>query len=297
MKKKNPLGKSLSEIIAQTQLSINTDIKKIIDDAIIEPISHKTKENKVVKQNLTNQVHSLELSVVGQLLKDKREEKLLSVEYISRNLCLQRSIIESIEHGNWGDLPHIVYVKGYVRKYAELLGNYDQILPYINENQLEKDNEKLNNKKNDKIEKDIKHFSTHKRTSKTIYIYSAIIILILGFFIFDKTQKDRSEISKLETAVQVSNNINDGNSKRNIPDFIDTKKLMITCNERTWINVIIDDTEKKEFMLKPQEVVMFNAKEKFDLLIGNAGGVKLILNGKDIGFTGENGQVKRVILP
>jgi cytoskeleton protein RodZ len=297
MKNKNPLGKTLSEIIAQTKFSINTDLK-IINNINIESVSQiKIREKKADRQNLINQAHPLELDVIGQLLKDKREEKLLSVEYISNNLCLQRSLIESIERGNWENLPHIVYVKGYIRKYSELLGIYDQILPYIVENHLDKDTEKSNNNINNKIEKKIKNFSTHKRTPKTIYIYSAIIILILGFFIFDKTQKDISEISKLETAVQVANNINNGDSKKNIPDFIDTKKLMITCHERTWISAIIDDTEKKEFMLKPQEVVMFNAKEKFDLLIGNAGGVQLILNGKDIGFTGENGQVKRVTLP
>jgi len=284
MKNKNPLGKSLSEIIAQTKYSANADFKIVSDNQ---------SERKAVKQNMLNQSHLLELSVIGQLLKDKREEKLLSIEYISNNLCLQKSLIESIEDGNWANLPHIVYVKGYIKKYSKLLGNYDQILPYIVENKSCVDNEKTNNK----IEKKIKHFSTRKRTHMTIYIYSAIIVLILGFFIFDKTQKDRSEISKLENAVQIANNINDGDNKRNIPDFIDAKKLLITCHERTWISAIIDDTEKKEFMLKPQEVVMFNAKEKFDLLIGNAAGVKLILNGKDIGFTGENGQVKRVTIP
>jgi hypothetical protein len=297
MKNKNPLGKSLSEIISQTKISINTDLK-IINDIKIESVSqNKARERNIDKQNLKNHAHPLELSVIGHILKDKREKNLLSIEYISNNLCLQRSLIESIENGSWENLPHIVYVKGYVRKYAELLGIYDQILPYIVDNQLEKDVEKSNNLKNNKIKKKIKLFPTHKRTPKAIYIYSVIIILILGFFIFDNTQKDRSEISKLETAVQVANNINNSDNKSSIPDIIDTKKLMITCHERTWISAIIDDKEKKEFMLKPQEVVMFNAKEKFDLLIGNAGGVKLILNGKDIGFTGENGQVKRVTLP
>jgi hypothetical protein len=297
MKNKNPLGKSLTEIIAKTKISSDANLK-INNDTKIESVKqNKVSESKVIKQNLINHAHPLELSAIGQLLKNKREEKLLSIEYTASNLCLQKSIIESIEHGNWGNLPHIVYVKGYVRKYAEFLGIYDQILPYIVENQIEKNAEKSNNQRGNKIENKIKFFSTQKKMPKTIYIYSAIIILILGFFIFEKTQKDISEISKLETAVQVANNINNNDNKRSIPDIIDTKKLLITCHERTWISAIIDDTEKKEFMLKPQEVVMFNAKEKFDLLIGNAGGVKLILNGKDIGFTGENGQVKRVTLP
>ena len=77
---------------------------------------------------------------------------------------------------------------------------------------------------------------------------------------------------------------------------LETKKLTIACQERTWVRVIIDGTETKEFMLNPDEVVMLDAKECFDLLIGNAAGVRLIYNGKDVGFTGEAGEVKRINL-
>ncbi|MGA3173672.1 MAG: RodZ domain-containing protein [Syntrophorhabdales bacterium] len=74
------------------------------------------------------------------------------------------------------------------------------------------------------------------------------------------------------------------------------KKLMIACQERTWVAIMIDGSERKEFTLNPEEVVVLSANEKFDLLIGNAGGVKLYYNGKDVGFSGESGQVKRVTL-
>jgi len=77
---------------------------------------------------------------------------------------------------------------------------------------------------------------------------------------------------------------------------LETKKLMIACRERTWVRILIDGSETKEFMMNPDEVVMFNAKDKFDLLIGNAGGVKIFYNGKDTGFTGEDGEVKRINL-
>ncbi|MCK7480657.1 MAG: DUF4115 domain-containing protein [Candidatus Moduliflexus flocculans] len=43
-------------------------------------------------------------------------------------------------------------------------------------------------------------------------------------------------------------------------------------------------------------MIILNAKDRFDLLIGNAGGVKLILNGKDTEFTGKSGEVKRIKL-
>ncbi|HEX2965519.1 MAG TPA: DUF4115 domain-containing protein [Syntrophorhabdaceae bacterium] len=74
------------------------------------------------------------------------------------------------------------------------------------------------------------------------------------------------------------------------------KKLMISCQERTWVSVVIDDNEKKEFMLNPEEIVILNARSNYDLLIGNAAGVKLILDGKDVEVSGMSGEVKRVKL-
>jgi hypothetical protein len=75
------------------------------------------------------------------------------------------------------------------------------------------------------------------------------------------------------------------------------KKLTIVCQERTWVRIAIDGLKQKEFMLKPEQVVQLNAKQNFDLLIGNAGGVKLFYNGKDTGFVGKDGEVKRISLP
>jgi len=79
--------------------------------------------------------------------------------------------------------------------------------------------------------------------------------------------------------------------------FSEPKKLTIACQETTWMKIVIDGQEEKEFMLKPEEVVTIEAKDNFDLLIGNAGGVKLLLNGKDTGFSGEDGEVKHIRLP
>ena len=75
---------------------------------------------------------------------------------------------------------------------------------------------------------------------------------------------------------------------------LETKKLTIACQEKTWVRIVIDGAQVKEFLLNPEEVVTLDAKEGFDLLIGNAAGVKLIYNGKDVGFTGQAGEVKHI---
>jgi hypothetical protein len=78
--------------------------------------------------------------------------------------------------------------------------------------------------------------------------------------------------------------------------ILETKKLTISCQEKTWVRIVIDGTETKEFLLNPEEAVTLDAKECFDLLIGNAAGVRLIYNGKDVGFTGQAGEVKHINL-
>jgi len=144
-------------------------------------------------------------------------------------------------------------------------------------------------------------------------------LLALGFFVYDRVEKDRAVASKTEAAQRVSDTATvqketpapsvrpvsevstvttekNSEEKSSLSAMSEPKRLMITCHERTWISAVIDGTEKKEFILSPHEIIVLNAKERFDLLVGNAGGVKLILNGKDTEFSGKSGEVKRVDL-
>jgi hypothetical protein len=314
VKKRDPLGKSFSSIMESSNKT---------NEIILEPFEKPVSEKNVMKKvqasahdknikggiiqktlpvvNADETLKIFELDKVGQILQQKREGKGLCTADVAKTLCFRKSIIEAIESGNWDNLPHKVYVKGYVRKYASLLGVDEDIALYMTDKCQEAVVVDLPQDKKTQERKQYKHipreiFSKMPKMPKTAFIYTAIVMVIVGYFIFDAMHKDQATTSKLENAVHVANNANSRDEKKNIPQITDTKKLMITCHERTWISVIIDGTEKKELMLKPEEVVMLNAKEKFDLLVGNSGGVSIFLNGKDTGFAGEKGQVKRITL-
>ena len=62
-----------------------------------------------------------DLCRIGELLRQTREEKGLSFEEVSEALFIRKRVIGAIEAGDWGNLPHPVYVKGYVTQYAALL--------------------------------------------------------------------------------------------------------------------------------------------------------------------------------
>ncbi|MBW1700888.1 MAG: helix-turn-helix domain-containing protein [Deltaproteobacteria bacterium] len=73
--------------------------------------------------------------------------------------------------------------------------------------------------------------------------------------------------------------------------------LTVHIRERTWIKIFVDDGEPKEYIFNPGSRPEWKARNGFDLLIGNAGGVDLVFNGEKIENLGKPGQVVRLLLP
>ena len=78
------------------------------------------------------------------------------------------------------------------------------------------------------------------------------------------------------------------------PDIL---KLSITANAETWIKIIIDAEKPLEYLLKPGDKIALNANSHYNLLIGNAGGVQMNLNGQPVQIPGRLGQVVNLTLP
>jgi transcriptional regulator with XRE-family HTH domain len=229
-----------------------------------------------------------DLQKIGETLREKRQEKGLTVVNISDSLCLRKSLVQAIENGDWSALPHEVYVRGYLKEYAHLLNINDDALGLDVPAEETVIPEVPANKE---------AITRERRVGKKAIFYPLIFVLIIAFFVLNQIYKERS-VSKSaprEVAQPASVNVRTAPGEQAaLPEFVEAKKLMVTCHERTWVSVVIDGTEKKEFMLNPEDIIILNAKDNFDLLIGNAGGVKLNLNGKDVELTGQSGEVKRV---
>jgi transcriptional regulator with XRE-family HTH domain len=235
-----------------------------------------------------------DLESIGQILRQAREDQGLSLEDVSSVLFLRKSLITAIENGNWTSLPHDVYVKGYVQQYAAMLKVQQEVVPLLAE-QKEAEEPVPSEPETvveDKETSGVPLWASLRRFVGWPAIYASMAALVIVFLVFQNTQKPGTVMPQLGA---VAKSVYDSTAK-SYPSS-EMKKLVIACQERTWVRIVIDDTEKKEFMLNPEEVVMFTAKNDFDLLIGNAGGVTLLMNGQDTGFSGKSGEVKRVKLP
>jgi cytoskeleton protein RodZ len=59
------------------------------------------------------------------LLRETREKRGLTFADVSNALFIRKRVVEAIEAGDWDNLPHPVYVKGYATQYATFLNIVD----------------------------------------------------------------------------------------------------------------------------------------------------------------------------
>ncbi|MBI5048109.1 MAG: helix-turn-helix domain-containing protein [Deltaproteobacteria bacterium] len=103
------------------------------------------------------------------------------------------------------------------------------------------------------------------------------------------------------SASKVSIKKENKDAKDMLPDNVVIDKgplvLIIEATKPTWIKAEVDGMNPFEVSLKQGEKIKWNAKERFSILIGNAGGVNVIFNDNLLGSLGDEGKVVKLVLP
>lgn len=58
----------------------------------------------------------------GSTLSQKREEKGLTLDTVSKELHIKRELLEALENTDWDILPEPAFVQGFIKNYADYLG-------------------------------------------------------------------------------------------------------------------------------------------------------------------------------
>lgn len=59
---------------------------------------------------------------VGALLKAQREQNQMDIDAVCRKTYIRRTYLEAIENGDYQAVGDMVYVKGFIRNYAQAVG-------------------------------------------------------------------------------------------------------------------------------------------------------------------------------
>ena len=266
---------------------------------------------------------------LGQYLREAREEKGWTLEQAAFKTRILYQYLKAVEDDNYEQLPAEVFAKGFVRSYARLLGLDElQILPRFDESGGQfyaKRDER------EQLTRRVREEARRKKANKLIVagmVSVALVVLLLVTGHDRNRARPRMEPpqeapspansaqvippghsetpTRLEPAARSESAAREAEQpatievERNLSPLLplegivsDGSKLVVEVEavERAWILVQADKDPAQEVMLSPGERVRWSAEEKIRLTLGNAGGVRVSLNGKLQGPYGASGKV------
>jgi cytoskeleton protein RodZ len=244
----------------------------------------------------------------GEYLRTIREQKGKSLEQLSESTKIALSNLESLERDRFDLLPPRVFVKGFVRSYAQEVGlNPDETIT------------KFDRATQSEIELESAEDSVVFSVQPSSFIYSkwftialtavgAVSICILLLTVVVRLVITDSTATMKKTRPVISSTKNSDYPKPAVvtarPETrADTAPgdgrviLEIKAVVNTWLRVEPDGGPAEELIMAPGDVQVFTAHESFSLQTGNAGGIRLKLNNREYPLLGKANQSLSITLP
>jgi len=251
----------------------------------------------------------------GHYLQMARVERQVSLGEISRRTRIGMDVLRAIENEDLGRLPAEVFVKGFLRSYAREVGVDGDLAVQRYMACVHADAEKR--RFNRRLMTRRNRF--WKKLAAALIMFAALaavsVVLVSGKFTFRTWYSDpapsesavpRSEtVAREQTLREKDFTGPDGPTTvaAPVPDNTGTIAskgrylLKVLAVEDTWMKVIADDRAPKRYRLHPGDRLELRASSGFNLLVGNATGVKMDFNGRPVNLDGKSGQTVTLQLP
>ncbi len=239
----------------------------------------------------------------GRYLQAIRLEKDISLETVSKETRIRIENLLYIEEEDHDRLPDEAFVRGFLRAFAKAIGadedeairRYELRLKVV--------------RKIIKSENDLKISS--QKFWQRLLISMGILLCIIVLSVYGlsvlwerhshvdtmKTNKEHREVKENRSKTALEPQYDTGTVKAEVNEKPEMFILKIMAVEETWMKISMDGKDPSEYNLKPGDQVELKAISGYNLLIGNAGGVKLLLNDENVDVPGNVGQVVNITIP
>ena len=231
----------------------------------------------------------------GRYLKAIRIQQKIPIEAVADEIRIslrQLSLIEAEDHER---LPDEVYVKGILRAYAKCIGvDADDIIDryLINRSVFHQSR---------KAEADLLNSGRKVLFRLLISLGLLAIIIVLSIYMIYGYQTNQPREIGFDKPKVADNKTHAEREIKPAPvssaERMDEKLFLeIDAVEDTWIKVVIDGLESVEYSMHPRDHIELEASSRINMLVGNAGGVKMYLNEKPVDIQGKSGEVVNIEL-
>jgi cytoskeleton protein RodZ len=254
---------------------------------------------------------------LGADLKSERENRKITLAQIAADTRISLHHLQSLEDGRYNDLPGGIYNRVFLRAYCDYIGLDHKAILQRYETEIVPPSERFSRPKASPSQQNTAIRPTPILIWSLMLLLSAAVLLFGRKWIaavfspyFTKTppisfQKKPAAKPTLTTSaantMATSTNLNQAASLNAASNQQRTSqsvsiKVELTASESCWISINSDSNQSFSRLLEPGETQSFDAIEHIFLILGNAGGVQLKINGKAAKSLGKSGEVVRLLI-
>jgi len=250
----------------------------------------------------------------GAYLRSLRDEKGKTLEDIAESTKIAVSNLDFLEKDRFDLLPPRVFVKGFIRSYVQELGLPPEE-PLAKFEEFTKQGELADYDEELTMFKQMPESSGSFITSKWFTVaLTAAGLLSLGILILtgagrlywwiSSARSDKpaaTVIQSGEPAVTTRGQFEAGSKKAvfgEAPRKTTGKRILeVKALSNAYIRVEPDSGPAEELVMAPGDIQVFTANESFQVLTGNAGGIRLRYDGRELPVLGTENQTLTLTLP
>jgi cytoskeleton protein RodZ len=266
------------------------------------------------------------MNSIGDTLRRERLRLNLDLEQIARETKISRKLLEAIESEDFSRLPGGVFTKSFVRQYARVLGlDEDEIATEL-ERTIQPEEPVYESSGRIHLEPAIDvgrvpDFGGRPRSGSSLpALAGMVLVMLLCSGIYALWQQSRrtaavappplaaapvevpstAAAAPQADAVAVERTALTPPAEESAPPVAERAepaanvRVGLTATEPTWISVRSDGQVVYTGTLQPNETKDLDASEAVRIVIGNAGGLAVTLNGNPVPPLGPSGQVRVV---
>jgi len=238
------------------------------------------------------------MQTVGELLRNEREKKGLSIKEIENAISIRTIYINAIEEGNYKLVPGEVYLKGFIRNYANYLNLNGQEMVDLYRQSQNPIPEVTQPVIPETVEAPAKRSEKPNKSTRKYgkwLMISLLSVCVAGsawWLLTTPKPATEPQASKQTTPTTPSQPLPTTPSVIPTPP-VQTKPVVITAKytEQCWTSVTADGKDIFEGIPKIGDTVTWEAQKSIAITVGNAGGIDIVSNGQAVGKLGAKGEV------
>ncbi len=256
------------------------------------------------------------MTSVGEILRSAREDQGRSMAEIAEELCLTQRYLRALERDDLKSLPGTFFYKSFVKQYAAILGvSEEQLQPGIAALTASREDPLPGQtagggdaqrrppppiREPDPIVQESNRYFSDRRIGLSLAGLAAVLLGCSGFYAWWNKPPQIRPAEPVRPTVAVSQP-----EGRPVPpaslevttssDDLNHVVLNLSATESTWLRITSDGKVIFSGILQPSQTKTLSGLDVAQMKVGNAGGLEVRWNGKEIGPIGARGQVRTIL--